>query len=148
MRAPVHHPSGRFIIGGPQSDADPTSGEIFSDTYGGWGAHGGGALYDKDPTEVYRAAACACRQLAKAEVKSGLGMRALVQLSYASGVANFCRSSRRPAGPALHVCTASKQQGRKQQSLCARPSGRACSHARAESNAPHCIERTCSSVLY
>merc|ERR1711963_1206565 len=57
------------------------------DTYGGWGAHGGGAFSGKDPTKVDRSAAYICRQMAKSAVKSGLCKRALVQLSYAIGVA-------------------------------------------------------------
>merc|ERR1711935_1088980 len=57
------------------------------DTYGGWGAHGGGAFSGKDPTKVDRSAAYACRWMAKSVVKSGLCKRALVQLSYAIGVA-------------------------------------------------------------
>merc|ERR1712007_329123 len=56
-------------------------------TYGGWGAHGGGAFSGKDPTKVDRSAAYICRQMAKSVVKSGLCSRALVQLSYAIGVA-------------------------------------------------------------
>merc|ERR1712051_778266 len=61
--------------------------EIIIDTYGGWGAHGGGAFSGKDPTKVDRSAAYICRQMAKTVVKSGLCKRALVQLSYAIGVA-------------------------------------------------------------
>merc|ERR1712232_1303080 len=61
--------------------------KIIIDTYGGWGAHGGGAFSGKDPTKVDRSAAYACRQMAKSVVKSGLCKRALVQLSYAIGVA-------------------------------------------------------------
>merc|ERR1712205_275580 len=80
-------PSGKFIIGGPQGDAGLTGRKIIIDTYGGWGAHGGGAFSGKDPTKVDRSAAYACRQLAKSVVKSGLCKRALVQLSYAIGVA-------------------------------------------------------------
>merc|ERR1711862_715816 len=57
------------------------------DTYGGWGAHGGGAFSGKDPTKVDRSAAYICRQMAKSVVSSGLSARALVQLSYAIGVA-------------------------------------------------------------
>merc|ERR1711870_100136 len=57
------------------------------DTYGGWGAHGGGAFSGKDPTKVDRSAAYVCRQMAKSVVKSGLSARCLVQLSYAIGVA-------------------------------------------------------------
>merc|ERR1711988_977316 len=81
------NPSGKFIIGGPQGDAGPTGRKIIIDTYGGWGAHGGGAFSGKDPTKVDRSAAYACRQMAKSVVKSGLCKRALVQLSYAIGVA-------------------------------------------------------------
>merc|ERR1719371_151132 len=81
------NPSGKFIIGGPQGDAGLTGRKIIIDTYGGWGAHGGGAFSGKDPTKVDRSAAYACRQMAKSVVKSGLAKRALVQLSYAIGVA-------------------------------------------------------------
>merc|ERR1719206_718076 len=81
------NPSGKFIIGGPQGDAGLTSRKIIIDTYGGWGAHGGGAFSGKDPTKVDRSAAYICRQMAKSAVKSGLCKRALVQLSYAIGVA-------------------------------------------------------------
>merc|ERR1719281_520678 len=75
------NPSGKFIIGGPQGDAGLTGRKIIIDTYGGWGAHG------EDPTKVDRSAAYACRQMAKSVVKSVLCKRALVQLSYAIGVA-------------------------------------------------------------
>merc|ERR1711879_978723 len=81
------NPSGKFIIGGPQGDAGLTGRKIIIDTYGGWGAHGGGAFSGKDPTKVDRSAAYICRQMAKSVVKSGLYKRALVQLSYAIGVA-------------------------------------------------------------
>merc|ERR1712084_186147 len=81
------NPSGKFIIGGPQGDAGLTGRKIIIDTYGGWGAHGGGAFSVKDPTKVDRSAAYICRQMAKSVVKSGLCKRALVQLSYAIGVA-------------------------------------------------------------
>merc|ERR1711861_126477 len=81
------NPSGKFIIGGPQGDAGLTGRKIIIDTYGGWGAHGGGAFFGKDPTKVDRSAAYICRQMAKSVVKSGLSKRALVQLSYAIGVA-------------------------------------------------------------
>merc|ERR1712050_387259 len=79
------NPTGKFIIGGPQGDAGLTGRKIIIDTYGGWGAHGGGAFSGKDPTKVDRSAAYICRQLAKSVVKSGLCKRALVQLSYAIG---------------------------------------------------------------
>merc|ERR1712184_230715 len=81
------NPSGKFIIGGPQGDAALTGRKIIIATYGGWGAHGGGAFSGKDPTKVDRSAAYVCRQMAKSVVKSGLCKRALVQLSYAIGVA-------------------------------------------------------------
>jgi len=81
------NPSGKFIIGGPQGDAGLTGRKIIIDTYGGWGAHGGGAFSGKDPTKVDRSAAYICRQMAKSIVKSGLSKRCLVQLSYAIGVA-------------------------------------------------------------
>merc|ERR1712199_71298 len=81
------NPSGKFIIGGPQGDAGLTGRKIIIDTYGGWGAHGGGAFSGKDPTKVDRSAAYVCRQMAKSVVKSGLCKRALVQLSSAIGVA-------------------------------------------------------------
>merc|ERR1712094_31241 len=81
------NPSGKFIIGGPQGDAGLTGRKIIIDTYGGWGAHGGRAFSGKDPTKVDRCAAYICRQMTKSIVKSGLCKRALVQLSYAIGVA-------------------------------------------------------------
>merc|ERR1711981_518896 len=81
------NPSGKFIIGGPQGDAGLTGRKIIIDTYGGWGAHGGGAFSGKDPTKVDRSAAYICRQMAKSVVKSRLAKRCLVQLSYAIGVA-------------------------------------------------------------
>merc|ERR1711998_401857 len=79
------NPSGKFIIGGPQGDAGLTGRKIIIDTYGGWGAHGGGAFSGKDPTKVDRSAAYICRQMAKSVVRAGLAKRALVQLSYAIG---------------------------------------------------------------
>lgn len=85
----VYHiqPSGRFIIGGPQGDAGVTGRKIIVDTYGGWGAHGGGAFSGKDFSKVDRSAAYAARWVAKSLVKAGLARRALVQFSYAIGVA-------------------------------------------------------------
>lgn len=80
------NPSGKFIIGGPQGDAGLTGRKIIIDTYGGWGAHGGGAFSGKDPTKVDRSAAYITRQMAKSVVSSGLAKRACVQLSYAIGV--------------------------------------------------------------
>lgn len=86
----VYHlnPSGRFVIGGPHGDAGLTGRKIIIDTYGGWGAHGGGAFSGKDPTKVDRSAAYAARWVAKSIVASKLAARVLVQLSYAIGVAH------------------------------------------------------------
>lgn len=80
-------PSGKFIIGGPQSDAGLTGRKIIVDTYGGWGAHGGGAFSGKDFSKVDRSAAYAARWVAKSLVKAGLCRRVLVQISYAIGIA-------------------------------------------------------------
>jgi len=81
------NPSGRFVIGGPHGDAGLTGRKIIIDSYGGWGAHGGGAFSGKDPTKVDRSAAYAARWIAKSIVASKLARRALVQVSYAIGVA-------------------------------------------------------------
>ncbi|KAI1412145.1 S-adenosylmethionine synthetase [Hypoxylon sp. FL1857] len=83
-------PSGLFIIGGPQGDAGVTGRKIIVDTYGGWGAHGGGAFSGKDFSKVDRSAAYLARWIAKSLVAAGLVRRALVQLSYAIGVAEPC----------------------------------------------------------
>ncbi|CEH18183.1 s-adenosylmethionine synthetase [Ceraceosorus bombacis] len=85
----VYHiqPSGRFVIGGPQGDAGVTGRKIIVDTYGGWGAHGGGAFSGKDFSKVDRSAAYSARYVAKAIVNAGLARRVLVQFSYAIGVA-------------------------------------------------------------
>jgi len=80
------NPSGRFVIGGPQGDAGVTGRKIIVDSYGGWGAHGGGAFSGKDPTKVDRSGAYAARWIAKSLVAAGLAARALVQVSYAIGV--------------------------------------------------------------
>ncbi|XP_056637829.1 S-adenosylmethionine synthase isoform X1 [Diorhabda carinulata] len=81
------NPCGLFIIGGPQGDAGLTGRKIIVDTYGGWGAHGGGAFSGKDFTKVDRSAAYAARWVAKSLVKAGLCRRCLVQVSYAIGLA-------------------------------------------------------------
>jgi len=81
------NPCGNFIIGGPMGDAGLTGRKIIVDTYGGWGAHGGGAFSGKDYTKVDRSAAYAARWVAKSLVKAGLCRRCLVQVSYAIGVA-------------------------------------------------------------
>lgn len=85
----IYHlnPSGRFVIGGPQGDAGVTGRKIIIDTYGGWGAHGGGAFSGKDPSKVDRSGAYAGRWIAKSLVAAGLAHRCLVQVSYAIGVA-------------------------------------------------------------
>eukprot|EP01025_Chloroclados_australasicus_P030898 TRINITY_DN310_c0_g1_i1.p2 TRINITY_DN310_c0_g1~~TRINITY_DN310_c0_g1_i1.p2 ORF type:complete len:386 (-),score=55.30 TRINITY_DN310_c0_g1_i1:269-1426(-) len=80
------NPSGRFVIGGPHGDAGLTGRKIIIDTYGGWGAHGGGAFSGKDPTKVDRSGAYIARQAAKSVVASKLARRCLVQVSYAIGV--------------------------------------------------------------
>jgi len=81
------NPCGNFVIGGPMGDAGLTGRKIIVDTYGGWGAHGGGAFSGKDYTKVDRSAAYAARWVAKSLVKAGLCKRCLVQVSYAIGVA-------------------------------------------------------------
>jgi S-adenosylmethionine synthetase len=86
----IYHlnPSGRFVIGGPHGDAGLTGRKIIIDSYGGWGAHGGGAFSGKDVTKVDRSAAYAARWVAKSLVAGKLCNRCLVQLSYAIGVAH------------------------------------------------------------
>merc|ERR1712072_836814 len=86
----IYHlnPSGRFVIGGPHGDAGLTGRKIIIDSYGGWGAHGGGAFSGKDVTKVDRSAAYAARWVAKSLVAAKLCHRCLVQLSYAIGVAH------------------------------------------------------------
>jgi S-adenosylmethionine synthetase len=81
------NPSGRFVIGGPQGDAGLTGRKIIVDSYGGWGAHGGGAFSGKDPSKVDRSAAYAARWIAKSLVAAKLCRRILVQISYAIGIA-------------------------------------------------------------
>jgi len=85
----IYHlqPSGRFVIGGPQGDAGLTGRKIIVDSYGGWGAHGGGAFSGKDPTKVDRSACYAARWVAKSVVAAGLANRCLIQVSYSIGVA-------------------------------------------------------------
>lgn len=81
------NPSGSFVVGGPQGDAGVTGRKIIVDTYGGWGAHGGGAFSGKDPSKVDRSACYAGRWVAKSLVAAGLAERVLVQVAYAIGVA-------------------------------------------------------------
>ena len=81
------NPTGKFVIGGPHGDTGLTGRKIIVDTYGGKGAHGGGAFSGKDPSKVDRSAAYATRHIAKNLVASGLADECLVQVSYAIGVA-------------------------------------------------------------
>jgi S-adenosylmethionine synthetase len=81
------NPTGKFVIGGPHGDTGLTGRKIIVDTYGGRGAHGGGAFSGKDPSKVDRSAAYATRHIAKNLVAAGLAEEALVQVSYAIGVA-------------------------------------------------------------
>src|SRR6476661_5655114 len=81
------NPTGRFVIGGPQGDCGLTGRKIIVDTYGGAAPHGGGAFSGKDPSKVDRSAAYAGRYVAKNIVAAGLASRALIQVSYAIGVA-------------------------------------------------------------
>ncbi|GGB94035.1 methionine adenosyltransferase [Dyadobacter sediminis] len=84
------NPTGKFVIGGPHGDTGLTGRKIIVDTYGGKGAHGGGAFSGKDPSKVDRSAAYATRHIAKNMVASGLCEEVLVQVSYAIGVAEPC----------------------------------------------------------
>ena len=81
------NPTGRFVTGGPMGDAGLTGRKIIVDTYGGHGAHGGGAFSGKDPSKVDRSAAYAARHVAKNIVGAGLAEKCLVQVAYAIGVA-------------------------------------------------------------
>jgi S-adenosylmethionine synthetase len=82
------NPTGRFVTGGPMGDAGLTGRKIIVDTYGGHGAHGGGAFSGKDPSKVDRSAAYAARHVAKNIVAAGFAEKCLVQLAYAIGVAH------------------------------------------------------------
>jgi S-adenosylmethionine synthetase len=81
------NPTGKFVIGGPHGDTGLTGRKIIVDTYGGKGAHGGGAFSGKDPSKVDRSAAYAARHIAKNAVAAGIADEILIQLSYAIGVA-------------------------------------------------------------
>ena len=81
------NPTGKFVIGGPHGDTGLTGRKIIVDTYGGKGAHGGGAFSGKDPSKVDRSAAYATRHIAKNLVAAGVATEVLVQVSYAIGVA-------------------------------------------------------------
>jgi S-adenosylmethionine synthetase len=84
------NPTGKFVIGGPHGDTGLTGRKIIVDTYGGKGAHGGGAFSGKDPSKVDRSAAYAVRHIAKNLVAAGVADEVLVQVSYAIGVAEPC----------------------------------------------------------
>ena len=84
------NPTGKFVIGGPHGDTGLTGRKIIVDTYGGKGAHGGGAFSGKDPSKVDRSAAYATRHIAKNLVAAGVATEILVQVSYAIGVAKPC----------------------------------------------------------
>ncbi len=84
------NPTGKFVIGGPHGDTGLTGRKIIVDTYGGKGAHGGGAFSGKDPSKVDRSAAYATRHIAKNLVAAGVCDEVLVQVSYAIGVAKPC----------------------------------------------------------
>ena len=81
------NPTGKFVIGGPAGDTGLTGRKIIVDTYGGRGAHGGGAFSGKDPSKVDRSAAYAARHIAKNLVAAGVADECLVQLAYAIGIA-------------------------------------------------------------
>lgn len=95
------NPTGVFVIGGPHGDTGLTGRKIIVDTYGGKGAHGGGAFSGKDPSKVDRSAAYATRHIAKNMVASGLCDEALVQVAYAIGVAE-------PVGLFVNTCGTAK----------------------------------------
>lgn len=95
------NPTGKFVIGGPHGDTGLTGRKIIVDTYGGKGAHGGGAFSGKDPSKVDRSAAYATRHIAKNLVASGVCTEALVQVAYAIGVA-------RPVGLYVNTYGSSK----------------------------------------
>ena len=84
---PWYRPTGKFVIGGPHGDTGLTGRKIIVDTYGGKGAHGGGAFSGKDPSKVDRSAAYAARHIAKNAVAAGIADEILVQVAYAIGVA-------------------------------------------------------------
>ena len=81
------NPTGKFVIGGPHGDTGLTGRKIIVDTYGGKGAHGGGAFSGKDPSKVDRSAAYAARHIAKNMVAAGVADEMLIQVSYAIGIA-------------------------------------------------------------
>ncbi len=106
----IYHvnPTGKFVIGGPHGDTGLTGRKIIVDTYGGRGAHGGGAFSGKDPSKVDRSAAYAARHIAKNMVAAGVAKEMLVQLSYAIGVAKPVGIYVETKGTALPGLTDSK----------------------------------------
>jgi S-adenosylmethionine synthetase len=104
------NPTGKFAIGGPHGDTGLTGRKIIVDTYGGWGAHGGGAFSGKDPSKVDRSAAYMARYIAKNIVAAGIADRCLVQLAYAIGVAEPCPCWWIPRGPANTPTTRSPRR--------------------------------------
>jgi len=82
------NPTGKFVIGGPHGDTGLTGRKIIVDTYGGHGAHGGGAFSGKDPSKVDRSAAYAARHIAKNMIAAGIADQVLIQVAYAIGVAH------------------------------------------------------------
>lgn len=106
----IYHinPTGKFVIGGPHGDTGLTGRKIIVDTYGGKGAHGGGAFSGKDPSKVDRSAAYACRHIAKNLVAAGVADEILVQVSYAIGIARPVNIFVNTYGTAKHGLTDQK----------------------------------------
>ncbi|GCD78787.1 S-adenosylmethionine synthase [Schleiferia thermophila] len=106
----IYHvnPTGKFVIGGPHGDTGLTGRKIIVDTYGGKGAHGGGAFSGKDPSKVDRSAAYACRHIAKNLVAAGIADEILVQVSYAIGIASPINIFVNTYGTAHHGLTDSQ----------------------------------------
>lgn len=111
------NPTGRFVTGGPMGDAGLTGRKIIVDTYGGHGAHGGGAFSGKDPSKVDRSAAYASRHIAKNIVAAGLAQRCLVQVAYAIGVAEPVSVNVNDFGTSQVGCEALEQAVKKLWSL-------------------------------
>ena len=104
------NPTGKFVIGGPHGDTGLTGRKIIVDTYGGQGAHGGGAFSGKDPSKVDRSAAYAARHIAKNLVAAGVCDQVLIQVAYAIGVAQ-------PVGLICKYLWNSKSKGCKRKKL-------------------------------
>ena len=115
------NPTGQFVIGGPHGDAGLTGRKIIVDTYGGKGAHGGGAFSGKDPSKVDRSAAYATRHVAKNLVAAGLCDEALVQVAYAIGVAEPVSVRVQTNGTAAHGVTDARLAEVVRQSVDLRP---------------------------